>query len=87
MYEPDHILSGPHLFEKYNETLIRECLNGFNVDNMIVQIVSKKFEGHSPLREEWYDVEYSKQEFSSDLLSVCTLCNGHLLYLEIEKST
>jgi secreted Zn-dependent insulinase-like peptidase len=70
VYPPEHILCGPHLFAKYDEPLIRECLNNLNADNMIVQIVSKKFEGHSPLREEWYDIEYSKQQLASDLLAV-----------------
>jgi len=67
LYPPNHVLSGPYQFYKYDPELIAEFLKYFTPENMLMQVTSKMFEGMTSCKEHWYGTEYNIDELSAEL--------------------
>jgi len=67
-YPEQEVLIGPYLFRKFEPELINSILNELIPSNMIVQVISKQFEGSTDLKENWYDIDYTKITIPEDFL-------------------
>lgn len=67
IYPDNHVLSGPYKIYEYDPQLIEELLKYFTVENMIMFVSSKQFEGMTQEKEEWYGTEYNIENIAEDL--------------------
>lgn len=59
-YRPAHYLSGAYkVFEDYDPKLVKECWEALNVDNMLMIVSAKEYEGEAGLTDKWYGTKYS----------------------------
>ena len=63
-YKPEDVFTGNYLFKEYNKDLIRQYLDMFNLDNIIICFVSKSFENECNLTEKFYGTKYSKEKLT-----------------------
>lgn len=68
-YDDENILTGPYLFENYNEELIGFYLNELNFKNMNIYLQTKKEEYlvEATLKEKWYGTRYYFKQVSEEL--------------------
>uniref|UniRef100_A0A6U3RP04 Peptidase M16 N-terminal domain-containing protein n=1 Tax=Ditylum brightwellii TaxID=49249 RepID=A0A6U3RP04_9STRA len=71
LYPPCHILSGPYKIYQYNPQAIVECLECLTPQNMLLTVMSKKFEGETKNKEPWYSTEYTMEDIGDDLIKRC----------------
>lgn len=82
-YLPEkYYLNGLHLFAKYDPDLIKNVLDQMTPENMIVQVISKKFEGKTSLVDKWYEIKYSKEKLPESLIQ--ELKNDQSIHPELQ---
>eukprot|EP00977_Amphora_coffeiformis_P025593 scaffold20621_cov156-Amphora_coffeaeformis.AAC.1 len=60
-YPPEHYLSGTFkVFEDYDPALVQECAASLTVDNMLLMVAAKEYEGTATETDRWYGTRYSK---------------------------
>jgi len=64
LYPEEHILSGPYKIWEYGPGNIDRLMSYITVQNMVMTVVSKTFEGATDKTEPWYGTEYSEQTIS-----------------------
>eukprot|EP01119_Soliformovum_irregulare_P001380 TRINITY_DN1109_c0_g3_i2.p1 TRINITY_DN1109_c0_g3~~TRINITY_DN1109_c0_g3_i2.p1 ORF type:complete len:1008 (+),score=272.27 TRINITY_DN1109_c0_g3_i2:154-3177(+) len=69
-YRPDHVISGPYLFQLFDEPLIRSMLSYLTPANCFVFVIAQKFEESANLTEKWYGTKYFVEEISQSLQEV-----------------
>ena len=57
-YKPEDVFIGKYLYKEYNKELIRKYLDMFNLNNLVINFVSKSFEKECTLTEEIYGTKY-----------------------------
>eukprot|EP01121_Diplochlamys_sp_Union-15-3_P012400 TRINITY_DN3708_c0_g1_i4.p1 TRINITY_DN3708_c0_g1~~TRINITY_DN3708_c0_g1_i4.p1 ORF type:complete len:951 (+),score=168.25 TRINITY_DN3708_c0_g1_i4:43-2895(+) len=67
-YPISNVLSAPYLIDEYDPELISQHLNLLSPNNMRVHVFSKSFEGKTSKTEKWYNVAYSEDAISTELL-------------------
>lgn len=67
-YPIEEVLSGAYLFDQYNPDLIQSVLDKLTPDSVRLNIVGKKFEDKTDLKEKWYGTDYSISHLSEDVL-------------------
>ena len=68
LYPEEHILSGPYKIWEYGPDNIDRLMSYLTVENMMMTVVSKTFEGVTDKTELWYGTEYSGKTISVGLI-------------------
>lgn len=67
-YTPEDILTGPYIFEEFDEHLIRSFLDELKISNLNIYLTSKSLEEKCDLTEKWYGTKYSHEKFSDEFV-------------------
>ena len=62
LYKPEDVFTGKELFKEYNEKLLKEYLEMFNLNNLNIYLLSKTLEKDCNLTEKFYGTQYSKEK-------------------------
>jgi len=65
----EHVLSAPHLFFDYDESIIRDFLALLTPANAVVLFVDKAVEGTTDAVEKWYGTSYRADAVEADVLA------------------
>lgn len=68
-YPAEHVLDGPSTWHDFRPDLIAVIMELLRPDNMTLIVVSKKFEGSTDQREQWYGTGYSVARIGEELIS------------------
>ena len=64
LYKPEDVFTGKFLMKEYNEELLKKYLDMFNLDNLVISLISKKIEKECTLTEKWYGTKFSKEKLN-----------------------
>ena len=59
-YKCEDVFIGDSIFKEYNKNLLKQYLDMFNFDNLVILFLSKNFENECNLTEKWYGTKYSE---------------------------
>lgn len=76
-YPLTEVLCAHYLHTEYKPELITEVLEKLVPNNMRVLVVSKKFEGTTNTKEEWYGTEYKLEKIPEEKLKAWENCGLH----------
>ena len=62
LYKPEEVFTGKELFKEYNEKLLKNYLDMFDLNNLNICLLSKSFENECKLTEKFYGTKYSKEK-------------------------
>ena len=68
-YMPEHVLSGPHLFFKWDKETIDHLTSFIRPDNVICVVSSRDYEGATKLKERWYGTDYNDEALPDALVA------------------
>ena len=64
IYEPEDVFTGKELFKEYNEKILKEYLNMFNLNNLNICLLSKTLEKDCDIIEKFYETKYHKEKLN-----------------------
>ena len=67
---PTDVLSGDYTSFEYDENLIRDTINKFQIKNCNIYLLSRSNEDKVNLTEKWYGTKYSKEKFSQNIIDI-----------------
>ena len=63
-YKPEDVFTGEELYKEFDENLMREYLNMFNLNNLNICFLSQKFEKECTNIEKYYGIKYFKEKLN-----------------------
>ena len=75
-YSPEDVLTGGHLYQEFDEQLIKKLIDGLQLDNLNLYLFSPSLESNCDLTCKWNGTKYSKSKFSDDLVKKYSSLNG-----------
>jgi insulysin len=70
MHHNPQPVSGPYLLRKYDPVLLKELIDGFTVDNVMMMVLSQSFDGQEAdwAEEKWYGTKHAISDIPADEL-------------------
>ena len=65
---PEDVLSGDYLNYEFDEKLIKDTINKFEMKNSNIYLCSRSYEKKTNLSERWYGTNYSKEKFPQNII-------------------
>ena len=72
-YKPEDVFTGGELYKEFDENLMREYLNMFNLNNLNICFLSQKFEKECTNIEKYYGIKYYKEKLNIKNVE-CQIC-------------
>lgn len=70
----EDVLSANYYLTKYDPDAIKDLYKYLTPEKMKVAVISKKYEGNTDKKEQWYDTEYSEQKLAKEQLDALNSC-------------
>ena len=64
LFKPEEVFTGKELFKEYNEKLLKNYLDMFNLDNLNICLLSQSLEKECTLTEKFYGTKYYKEKLN-----------------------
>lgn len=73
-YRLPEVLSGPHLLSEFQPDLVTMILDKLQPERMRAIVVSKKFEGKTNSKEQWYGTDFIVEDFPGSKIEMWENC-------------